>query len=136
MLARLREVGRKLGRSPRTADLEAAARSGRCPWVSTYHTHFGSYARALRLAGFAPLRPSGSPANKNARETLLKDLRRLAKKLGRSPSGGDIRLASLRGECAAIEAQSRAFTGARSICPRFTKMDARRFSPHPLTLSP
>lgn len=54
LLKRLRNLATSLGRTPTVADLTTAAGISS---QSTYHTRFGSYSYACRLAGLTPRNP-------------------------------------------------------------------------------
>lgn len=67
-------------------------------WAATYQDHFGSWNNALREAGFEPNQEKKIPT-----DDLLSELRRLAKKLGKTPTkiGGGLRTASSRSSASA-----------------------------------
>ena len=81
LLARLRELGEQLGRTPTARDLET--RRGSMPSKSLYWQTFGSFRSALRAAGF------DVPRAKERSDRAVHEGARLAKRLGRPPSFDD-----------------------------------------------
>jgi hypothetical protein len=89
LIAHLKQLGERHGRVPTIMDVNAASLRGEMATSVTYIHRFGSWGQALTLAGFTPrdLRPI---KEKYTREGLLRDLRRLAKELGRPPQAKDL----------------------------------------------
>ena len=78
LLEDLRKLAEKLGRTPTITE----ARN--CPdmaAIATYYNRFGSWVNALKLAGLTP---------PNSDEKLIADLRKLAEKLGRTPTTTEV----------------------------------------------
>jgi superfamily II DNA or RNA helicase len=106
VLKALRELAKKLGRVPIQDDVKRASAKGTCPSVSTIANMFGSYTIAVREAGLSVKRRYGE-----SRESLIKQLQTLAKKLGRIPTYGDIHAASRRMQCASATLFFKEFGG-------------------------
>jgi len=88
VLDHLRELTRKLGRTPGQHDINKDGTVS----STTYSNYFGSTSKAQKAAGLVPTR-SGQTFGKNKRlddEMMLEHLRTLAKELGRSPYMSDI----------------------------------------------
>lgn len=83
LIQELQRVKDELGEPPSANDMREY---GEYP-VSTYRYRFGSWANALREAGFPP-RSVGEPL---PREDLIAELKRLAEKLERPPSAADMK---------------------------------------------
>jgi hypothetical protein len=81
LLALLRELGEKLGRTPTAKDIDA--NRGRMPSKSLYWHTFGSLANALREAGF------DVPVGEERLERALEQGVGLARRLGRLPKFAD-----------------------------------------------
>ena len=81
LLGLLRDLGDELGRTPTVRDLEA--RRGRMPSKSLYWHTFGSFAAALREAGF------DVPVGEERLERVIDQGVELAKRLGRLPKFAD-----------------------------------------------
>jgi hypothetical protein len=79
LLAWIREVADKLGRTPRHEDILAAGG----PSATTYRNHLGSWTAALRELG---LEPRHRPGPLYSRDYLIEALRGVAQQLGRAPS--------------------------------------------------
>jgi hypothetical protein len=82
LLAHLRDLARRLGRTPTLADVEAA--DGPCG--GTYESHFGSWTAALSAAGLEP----GRRSRRYSRDQLLSILQELAEELGHAPSMAEL----------------------------------------------
>jgi hypothetical protein len=81
LLEQLRRLGEELGRTPTARDLEARRRS--LPSTSLYAHTFGSFAAALREAGYEVLR------GEERLERAIEQGADLARKLGRLPKMAD-----------------------------------------------
>jgi Homing endonuclease associated repeat len=81
ILEELRESARRLGRSPTMREFGADSETTVHP--QTVIDHFGSWNRAKRLAGLVPRRFA-------TKEELLRCLRDLGERLGRTPTAKDI----------------------------------------------
>src|SRR6202795_3771809 len=81
LLARLRELGEQLGRTPTARDLET--RRGSMPSKSLYWHTFGSLTNALREAGF------DVPVGEERLERAIERGAVLARELGRLPKFAD-----------------------------------------------
>lgn len=68
--------------------------------------NFGSFAHAMKAAGFKAMR---KPTKHYTRETLISDLRKLVKRLGRAPQEREVNAASKRGQCPSIAPYRRTF---------------------------
>ena len=106
LLDQLKTLAKKLGKTPGCPDVNAACRNGECARSSTFIAYFGSYNRALLEAGLEIARHATY-----SRAQLLRLLRELANRLGRSPSNRDINSASRRRECASASAYKDYFGG-------------------------
>jgi hypothetical protein len=80
LLAHLRDLARRLGRTPTLADLEDG------PCGGTYQSHFGSWTAALSAAGLEP----GRRSRRYHRGELIEILRGLAEELGHAPSMAEL----------------------------------------------
>ncbi|MBI4128862.1 MAG: DEAD/DEAH box helicase [Parcubacteria group bacterium] len=96
LIAQLKQLKKKLGRVPTGRDINAASKRGECAGLSAFSRAFGSTADIQRAAGMQPPR-----AIDTSRSSLIVQLKKLKKKLGRVPVSPDIAAASKRGECAA-----------------------------------
>jgi hypothetical protein len=86
LLAQLQALGRELGRTPKTRDL--ASRRRALPSASLYAHTFGSFANALREAGF------DVPVGEERLERAVEQGASLAQRLGRLPKMADWAAAS------------------------------------------
>ena len=77
------KLGEKLGRTPKMEDLNAAED---IPSITTYRKFFGSWNKALEMAGFKPSR-----RRDYTREGLIELLVKFEKKLGRTPTLEDLK---------------------------------------------
>lgn len=93
MIADLKKLAEKLGRTPMAEDIKAGSREGCCASVSTYAKTFGSIRAAQQAAGLKLYGENPS------REELLDEMRALAAELGKTPTGSDIIAASRAGRC-------------------------------------
>jgi hypothetical protein len=82
LLAHLRDLARRLGRTPTLANVDAA--DGPCS--ATYVSHFGSWTAALSAAGLEP----GRRSRRYDRGELIEILRGLAEELGHAPSMAEL----------------------------------------------
>lgn len=89
----LKQLRRKLGRIPTTPDVMAASKRRECSSLAVFTKRYGSFLKALRAAGMKPYHLDTS------RKALIQQLKQLQQKLGRVPTGIDIRAASKRREC-------------------------------------
>ncbi len=80
----LKSLADQLGHTPSSAEVVANSRAGRGASKGTYIRMFGSLNAALQSAGLTVNRAPYTP------DQLLKELRQIAKELGRTPTGGDI----------------------------------------------
>jgi hypothetical protein len=85
LIEELQRLADELGEPPSANEMRNHGRYT----VSTYRYRFGSWANALKEAGFAP-RSVGDPVS---REALINELQRLAEELGRPPSATDMKTA-------------------------------------------
>ena len=85
LLDQLRALAKKLGRTPKTRDADAAINCSSSPYL---RIRFGSYNAALQAAGLELNRTFYSD------EDLLDQLRALTKELGRTPRIRDVNVAS------------------------------------------
>jgi uncharacterized protein YihD (DUF1040 family)/uncharacterized protein YejL (UPF0352 family) len=84
LLDLLRALAKKLGRTPSGRDIENAGIVSR----TIYHDRFGSLAKAQKAAGQVP--SLGKKLLKYSDEYLMDHLKKLAKKLGRTPDWNDL----------------------------------------------
>lgn len=94
LLEQLKALGQKLGRKPTTKEINAGSQRGEIASASAFADHFGSLMAAYREAGFNP-RP-----RRHTEAEVIKQLQRLARRLGRVPRYVDIEAASREGLCA------------------------------------
>ncbi len=94
VLGCLKRLERSLGRIPSRKDVDVAARKGLCLSSSTYAKRFGSLTAAKKAAGIEIV-----VEVKRTRKQHIRDLKRLAKKLGRTPFVEDVKAAYTRHEC-------------------------------------
>lgn len=87
LLAELRRVADELERPPTKSEIDSKGEYSPC----TYHRRFGSWDAALDAAGLDPEAPRGNEIPQIDRQTLLKELRRLADELGRPPTQNHVR---------------------------------------------
>jgi hypothetical protein len=92
MLDILRDLAKKLGRTPKTRDIENIHG---IPKPQTYIDYFGGFNNALEQAGLKI-----NLKRSYTEEEIIQALRELTKKLGRRPNNRDIVEASKRRECA------------------------------------
>ena len=93
MIKSLRVLAQKLGHTPNQIEVNSGCKRSECPSVNTLSSYFGSFTNALRSAGLKVRRHYDM-----SREDLLINLRKLAKKLGRTPTISDIHVTSSRSE--------------------------------------
>lgn len=91
LITQLRTCGLGLGRRPTQQDI-----GGRYPSRAAYEHHFGSWANALRAAGF---QPRIHQVAKWSQSELIKQLQRKAKEIGRVPIAKDFRQADQSAGC-------------------------------------
>ncbi len=91
----LRDIAKKLGRSPSIEDVNRLSRKKRGWSAGPIVDIFGSFNNALREAGL-PIRKKHKNSSK---EEAIKKLKDLYIKLGRTPSNKDMGKASKLGEC-------------------------------------
>ncbi len=111
LLHLLRELAKRLGRSPSNRDINSASRRRECASASAYKDYFGGLDAAFKAVGLerAPNKlPPRSPP-KYTRSQLQEHLKTLAAKLGRRPTATDVAAASRRGECASLTSISKEF---------------------------
>lgn len=84
LIAQLQALGRELGRTPTSDDVQSASALGKCAYTSTMARSFGSFPDALEAAGFET-RP-----HSYGRERLLGQLRALGARLERTPTSEDV----------------------------------------------
>lgn len=77
----LQAVADKLGHAPTVSEWACASRSGECPHLATYVTHFESREAALKAAGLTSPNKMGC-----SEDELISQLQSLAAKLGRTPT--------------------------------------------------
>ncbi|MGH9764134.1 MAG: homing endonuclease associated repeat-containing protein, partial [Blastocatellia bacterium] len=101
LLEQLRTLAEKVGRNPLPPEIRAAARNGAAANYRVFLRRFGTYNKALKLAGLAiEDDPNDSKLRIYSDETLKKLLRALAGKLGHRPSHSEVAEACKRRECA------------------------------------
>lgn len=93
MIADLRALARKLGRTPSERDVSKGPSQRSCSSTTRYITVFGSIREAQIAAGFNPHHLTRD------RDKLIADLQELGRKLGRTPTTRDITLGSRRRFC-------------------------------------
>ena len=86
LLDYLRKLAAEIDRTPTTKDLKGA---NGYPDLKTYIRHFGSWNKAVRLAGFRPIRRRKKRRGRTD-GYFLRRLQKLATKLGRVPSQRDM----------------------------------------------
>lgn len=94
MLKQLTALASQLERVPKQKDVALASKQGKCPAVSTYQRHFGTYFNALRLAGFE----RSTSHYRIPNEEFLEALTLLAEKLGHTPTTREVDKAHKFGE--------------------------------------
>jgi hypothetical protein len=90
----LQDLSDELGRTPRKKDIISRSRQGKGPSERPFVVYFGSINKALIQAGL-DLNLAWGYSEKQ----LLEPLKRLARKLGYTPSQREVREAAKRGEC-------------------------------------
>lgn len=83
LIEQLTELGKELGRVPRSSDMNEA--DGR-PSTGAYQNHFGSWGEALEAAGF----DTSDRNTTYSREELLDHLIEMEDKLERPPNAEDL----------------------------------------------
>jgi len=104
LIDQLKELAKKLGRTPTTDDIRQASARRDTAALKTFRSYFGSHNRALAEVGLEL-----SKASSFSRGHLISDLQQLAKKLGRRPSRTDVDRASQAGTCACAATYSHYF---------------------------
>lgn len=78
LIKKLQAEKQRLKRVPMSEDINISSKAGRTPSVQAYKNHFGTFNRALKIAGFKATR-----INKYSKEKLLSDLKKVYTLLGR-----------------------------------------------------
>lgn len=104
LIDQLKELAKKLGRSPTMDDIRQASARRETAALKTFRSYFGSHNRALAEVGLEL-----SKASSFSRGHLISDLQKLAKKIGRRPSQTDVNRASQDGFCACAATYSHYF---------------------------
>ncbi len=89
LLSDMKKLAIKLDHTPSSADLGAAGIAS----TPTYIKYFGSLSKAQQLAGLEPNERGSGP--KRNKEELLYDLKKLARKLGHTPSAAEIQVSGI-----------------------------------------
>ena len=110
LLAQLVALCKEIKKLPGATDLDKASKQGKCASSSIFKSRFGGVWRAREEAGLSKGKVIGKPKKFTA-EMLIKELKGLAKKLGRTPTSDDVRDASLKDEGAALKTYYRIFGG-------------------------
>ena len=106
MISDLHRLAQAIGHAPSSTDITVANKRGRCAAVPIYRKVFGSIAEARKAAGLdanRPAPPAGEKPPKRSRARMIRELKQLGSKLGRTPSGTDITAAHAAGECATLD---------------------------------
>jgi hypothetical protein len=113
LMKMLRQLGHKLGHRPSRREIIAASIRRECASVTAYKRYFGTMDNAFEESGLdrLPAKPQVKTPKKYARAELEDQLRRLAAKLGRRPTQGDVAAAGRRRECASPTAIYSEFGG-------------------------
>jgi len=106
LTASLKKLFNILQRTPQKGDIEAASKEGICPCFKTFTRAFGSYNKALEVAGLQSCRKVGE---ETSRENLVVFLKKLTEILGRTPLQKDIDNASKKGLCPSYKTFQRVF---------------------------
>jgi hypothetical protein len=113
MIAILRKLDAKLDRPVEKKDVTELNHAGKGPSVNSIVREFGSLFKARRAAGIQQSYEKGGHRTKHwqkyTKEELVVQLKALAKRLGRQPTGRDINRASKEGRCASAHTVSRMF---------------------------
>lgn len=86
MLEALREAAKKLGHTPGIREIGRGF-----PSADAYRRHFGSWEKAIELAGLPKRARKCNKLNRYSDEELLEILREVSKELGRTPKMTDFR---------------------------------------------
>lgn len=105
LITQLQEEARLLGRVPHIRDIKIASKAKRTVSDMTFARRFGSYCEALKAAGLSTARVSWACP----KEKLIIQLQAEAKRLGRTPTINDIKLASKAKRTASWATFARAF---------------------------
>lgn len=97
LITQLRTLTQHLGHAPSSTEINEGSRAGRCASLSTFIKEFGGIPLARAAANLPTFQSRGS-THKLPKEEIVKQLRRLWRKIGRVPEWEDIRQASIRKE--------------------------------------
>lgn len=84
----LRALAKEFGRAPTITEIEELCKKGKCYSPKPFIRVFGSFTKAVRAAGLKPILNAKGP--KFDPDVMLDILRKLAKKMGRTPKVRDI----------------------------------------------
>jgi len=93
----LQRLAKRLKRTPTNHDVHAVSRKSQGPSTALFVKEFGTLQKAQIAAGLRPVRVMHA-----TRRELIKQLQKIAKKVGCTPTGSDIAAACKRGECASV----------------------------------
>ncbi|HYV53728.1 MAG TPA: hypothetical protein VE933_03970, partial [Chitinophagaceae bacterium] len=97
LLAQLQSLAKELGHTPTSMEVRDACKAGKCATAMTFITQFGSFLSALRAAGLSAHQPTYT------KEEIIKQLKTLADKLGRTPATSEIDEACKQRTCAGTQ---------------------------------
>lgn len=104
----LQNLASSLGRTPSIRDVDRVSKRGEFPCAATIINTFNSYNNAISAAGFSP---NHIWVNHDLEEVICQ-VKRLAERLGRTPTGDEIDEAAKRGECPREKVIVRLFNGS------------------------
>lgn len=110
LIQQLQRLAEKFGRTPICADVDAAAKEGKCACVSTYFRYFKSFTNALKAAGL-----EFEVRERPSRDALIAEYRELTKKLGKPPSQRDLRNLSKQRLSTSAATYEREFGSLRAL---------------------
>lgn len=92
LIAQLQKEAKHLGRTPTQMDVKVASKAGRTASANAICNVFGSFNKALEASGLSTRSAPKRPPNK---ASLIAKLKVEAKRLGRTPTRGDVSIAAV-----------------------------------------